>query len=40
MSMEDPMAVEIMYALECVVNHDRAIRRYLKKVGILEWQRI
>ncbi|KAI8253045.1 hypothetical protein K4K53_010603 [Colletotrichum sp. SAR 10_77] len=35
-SMHDPMAVKIMYALDCVVNHDPATKRYLKKVGIFQ----
>ncbi|KAF5524465.1 hypothetical protein CGCA056_v004261 [Colletotrichum aenigma] len=36
MSMDDPMTVKIMYALDCVLNHDPAIKRYLKKFGIFQ----
>ncbi|KAF4930182.1 hypothetical protein CGCVW01_v001115 [Colletotrichum viniferum] len=35
-SINNPMGVKIMYALDCLVNHDPAIKRYLKKVGIFQ----
>ncbi|KAF4823468.1 hypothetical protein CGCTS75_v010367 [Colletotrichum tropicale] len=35
-SMDVPMAVKIMYAVDCVVNRDPAIKRYLKRVVIFQ----
>ncbi|KAJ5015218.1 hypothetical protein K4K57_000426 [Colletotrichum sp. SAR 10_99] len=35
-SMDDPMAVKIMYALDCVVNHDTAIKRMKKEHIVVE----
>lgn len=40
MSMDDPMAVKIIYALDCVLNHDPAIKRYVifgvVRLGVVE----